>query len=207
MGLISAVLQSLSGGARRGPIRDVAALEDFLDRRASFLSQACVVEFCRVRAGIFWQKLFEEMDFQEKLTESCWKSYTPALAMLLEMTDGALRESAGLRQRALPASLEKIGRSVISRYPPPPGAPEDFWETQAQLLHERMGALREQPVRPVQDMAAPMARVIYDNLPLHKQIVRHDYDYIFNNLRMNLLRAHEDFINDADTGALAEKLV
>jgi hypothetical protein len=61
--------------------------------------------------------------------------------------------------------------------------------------------------RPVREMASPMARLIYDRLPIHKQIVRHDYDYIFNHLRMNLLRAHEDFEALAEPQALVEALL
>ena len=46
----------------------------------------------------------------------------------------------------------------------------------------------------MREMPKPMARMVFDALPIHKEIVTHDYDYIFNNLSMNLLRAHEDFI-------------
>jgi hypothetical protein len=208
MGLIRSIFErAFKGGGRRGPIRDADALADFLDRHAAFLSQSCITEFCRVRAGIHWQKLFDEREFQEKLSESCWKGYTPALTMLIEMTDATLRPSAGLRQRALPARLEKLGHSVMGRYPLPAGAPDNFWEEQKTLLSEHIAPLAGTVARPVREMAAPMARLIYKNLPLHKQIVRHDYDYIFNNLRMNLLRAYEDFEADADTAAIVDKLL
>ena len=52
-----------------------------------------------------------------------------------------------------------------------------------------------------------MARSVFDALPLHKEIVTHDYDYIFNNLRMNLLRAHEDFIAAAQLREIADDLL
>ncbi|MGL4488890.1 MAG: hypothetical protein ACRCU5_05535 [Rhizobiaceae bacterium] len=207
MGLISTIIQRIKGAAGHGPINNVQSLEDFLDRHAAFLSQSCVVEFCRVRSGIYWQKLFEEKEFQDRLYHSCWKSYTPALIMLIEMAEASLREPAGLGQRSLPSALEKVGLSVMARHPLPSGAPEDFWLGEQQLLHTRISALREQPVRPVRDMASPMAKVIYDNLPLHQHIVRHDYDYILNNLRMNLLRAHELFISDLDGKALSGELI
>jgi hypothetical protein len=207
MSLLKTILNKFNGGARRGPIDTVQSLEDFLDRHASFLSQSCIVEFCRVRAGIYWQKLFEEKEFQDRLYDSCWKSYTPALIMLLEMVEANLRESAGLSQRSLPMSLEKIGQSVMSRHPIPSGMPDDFWKLQEQTLHDHLVNLKVQAARPVREMASPMSKIIYDNLPLHKQIVRHDYDYILNNLRMNLLRAHENFIADAERKVLTEILI
>ena len=52
-----------------------------------------------------------------------------------------------------------------------------------------------------------MARKVFDALPLHKDVVTNDYDYIFNNLRMNLLRAHEDFLAAACLDVLADDLL
>ena len=38
-------------------------------------------------------------------------------------------------------------------------------------------------------------------VPIHPDLLTNDYDYIFNFLRMNLLRAHEDFLELADRTA------
>ena len=76
------------------------ALAAFMDSRAAFLAQKCVVEFCRVRAGVYWQKLFSEKEFQEALDTSRWRAYPPAFAMVAEMVEGALREAAGLTAAA-----------------------------------------------------------------------------------------------------------
>jgi hypothetical protein len=176
------------------PIVTAVELADFLDRRASFIAQKCVIEFCRVRAGVYWQKLFEEAEFKDKLNQSCWESYTPALAMLLEVVDADLREAAGLDQRNLPAALERLARQLVERYPVPNGAPPEFWDEQLQIVSERMRIISGEAARPIEKMAVPIARVVFDRLPIHKEIVRHDYDYIRNNLRMNLVRAHEDFL-------------
>ena len=206
MSLASLVAGAIGKLGPRPKISGCAGLEEFVDRHASFLAQKCIVEFCRVRAGIFWQKLFDEKEFRDKLTESCWLSYAPAAAMVLEMVDANLRQAAGLSQRALPAALEQTGAAVFARYPVPAGAPADFHAEQSLILGGRMREIEHAPARPVSEMAAPMARLIYDNLPIHKQIVRHDYDYIFSFLRMNLLRAHEDFLEAADLDALARAL-
>jgi hypothetical protein len=189
------------------PIATAADLADFLDARSAFLAQKCVVEFCRVRAGVYWQKLFSEEEFREKLTASCWQSFPPATAMLAEMIEGEIRPAAGLRQRHLPAAIENVAASVFARYPLPAGAPDDFWQEARQLVSERLEATQAGAPRPVRKVAEPMAKLIHRALPIHKDIVEHDYDYIRNNLRMNLLRAHEDFLKVADLGALADDLV
>lgn len=189
------------------PIATAAELADFLDARAAFLAQKCVVEFCRVRAGVYWQKLFSEEEFREKLTASCWQSFPPAAAMLAEMLEGAIRPAAGLRQRRLPAAIEEVAASVFARHPLPAGAPDDFWDEARKLVRERLEATQASAPRPVRKVAEPMAKLIHAALPIHKDIVAHDYDYIRNNLRMNLLRAHEDFLKVADLEALADDLL
>jgi hypothetical protein len=192
---------------REPPVTSAAELADFLDRRTSFIAQKCVIEFCRVRAGIYWQKLFDEEDFKDRLNLSCWESYTPVLAMILEVVDADLREAAGLRQRSIPAALEDVARQVTERYPVPQGAPADFWEQERKIIAERIKVLVAQPARPIEKMAAPLARMVYERLPIHKNIVRDDYDYIHNNLRMNLVRTHEDFLVLAKPADLVASLL
>jgi len=205
MGLIDTLVTKLF---RKEPViasRD--ALAGFIDSRASFLSQKCVVEFCRVRSGVYWQKLFSEDEFRENLQASCWNSYPPAAAMIVEMVEGVVRPAAGIRQRQLPAALMKVVDEVFSRRPVPAGAPDTFWTDARALVRERLDATQAGPPRPVRKVAEPMAKRIHGALPLHHTLVSHDYDYIRNNLRMNLLRAHEDFIAVANLEQLTRDLL
>lgn len=205
MGMLDAVVSSLFRKA--DPIVDTQGLGEFMDSRAAFMAQKCVVEFCRVRAGVYWQKLFSEQEFQDALTKSRWASYPPAFAMVAEMVEGALREPAGIRQRLLPGVLSRVAGNVFAKYAPPAGADPGFWTEALNLVNERLAATQGGAPRAVRDIPDPMAKLVFDALPIHKDIVSNDYDYIFNNLRMNLLRAHEDLLASADLGALADDLL
>jgi hypothetical protein len=205
MGLLEKILPGLFGRAQ--PIASAMELADFMDSRAAFLAQKCVVEFCRVRAGVHWEKLFREAEFQEELRQSRWKSYPPALAMVAEMIEGVLRPAAGLNQRHLPEALEKLARDIFARYPVPERAPDSFWNDALDLVRERLAATQAGPPRPVREVPHPTARLVFKALPLHKDVVTHDYDYIFNNLRMNLLRIHDDFLDVARLDVLARDLL
>lgn len=205
MGLLDGIVANMFGKAK--PIADRSALGRFMDSRAAFLAQKCVVEFCRVRAGVNWQKLFEEDDFQRALAQSRWRSYPPAFAMVAEMVEAALREPAGLGQRRLPAALEAVTADVFAAYPVPQGESETFWQSALDEVRERLAATQSGPPRPVREMPDPLARRIFDALPLHRTVVTNDYDYIFNNLRMNLLRAHEDFLAAARLESLVDDLL
>ncbi len=108
---------------------------------------------------------------------------------------------------SLPAALEAVARQVIARHPVPQGAPAGFWDHELEIIAERMRVITGEPARPIEKMAAPMARKVFERLPIHKDIVRHDYDYIRNNLRMNLVRTHEDFLAIARPAELVAELL
>ncbi len=205
MGLLDTVTAGLFRKAES--IADASALADFMDSRAAFMAQKCVVEFCRVRSGVYWQKLFSEKEFQTELAKSRWLSYPPAYAMVAEMTEGALRPAAGIRQRKLPGVLASLARQTFSRYKVPEGAADDFWIESAGLVEARLEATQSGPPRPVRNIPDPTARLVFDALPMHKDVVTNDYDYIFNNLRMNLLRAHEDLLQAGKLEAIANDLL
>jgi hypothetical protein len=205
MGLLDDLLAKFLRPAE--PIRDVDGLAQFMDSRAAFLAQKGIVEFCRVRAGVYWQKLFSEKPFQEALGRSRWQAYPPCYGMVAEMIEGALREPAGLRQRRLPAALEAVARQTFATYAIPADAVESFWGDAAELVHQRLAATQAGAPRPVREMPKPLARMVFEAVPIHPTLVTNDYDYIFNFLRMNLLRAHDDFTRLADRGAIVDELL
>lgn len=205
MGILGKISETVFG--RREVIATREALSDFIDSRAAFMCQKCVVEFCRVRAGVYWQKLFTEEEFISALGRANWMAFPPSVGMLAEMVEGVLREHAGLRQRALPMAIGEVCRDVFARHPVPEGLEADFWEHAAALVDERLEATQVGAPRPIRVVPDPLARLVFEALPIHESVVTNDYDYIFNNLRMNLLRFHSDFVEALDGPALVDDLL
>lgn len=195
MGLIDKIGRAI--GVKELRLRNRQDLAAFMDSRAAFLAQKCVVEFCRVRAGVYWQKLFSEEEFQRELTRSRWRSYPATYAMMAEMVEGALRVPAGTRRIALADALSAVAAQTFDRYSVPEGEVDAFWGEALRLVEDTLQKARGDAARPVREIPKPLARTVFDALPLHKDVVTNDYDYIFNNLRMNLLRAHEEFVQAA----------
>lgn len=205
MGLLDGLLPGFLRKAT--PIHGTADLADFMDARASFLAQKCIVEFCRVRAGVFWQKLFSEKEFQTALDQARWRAYPPCYAMVAEMVEGSLREVAAGRQRALETAIERVARMSFAKHPVPDGSPGTFWEDAAALVRGRLAAAQAGAPRPVREIPDPLARMVFDAVPIHPELLTNDYDYIFNFLRMNILRAHEDLLELADRAAIVDELL
>jgi hypothetical protein len=205
MGLLDTILPEFL--RKPQPIASAAELAAYMDSRAAFLAQKSIVEFCRVRAGVYWQKLFNETEFQTALNHSRWRAYPACYAIMAEMVEGALREPAGVRQRGLPAALQKVAIATFSKYAVPEGSPATFWNDAAELTRQRLAATQSGPPRPVREIPKPLARTVFEMVPIHQDLLTNDYDYIFNFLRSNLLRAHEDFLAEADRRALVDELL
>ena len=187
-------------------IAGAEALQAFMDGRASFMAQKGIVEFCRVRAGVYWQKLFTEDDFRYALSYSCWQAYAPALALVSEMVEAALRPAAGIDRPRVAAAIEQLARAAYLAYPAPQGFTEAQWTERFGLVSQRLAEATGRAAQPVREMPKGLAELVFEALPIHPSIVRNDADYIHNNIRMNLLRAHDDFLAAADLPGLAAQL-
>jgi hypothetical protein len=204
MTLFTDISRRLSG--RRERIQDMAGLTKFIETRTSFVTQKCITEFCRVRAGVHWEKLFKEQEFGDALLVSTWSSFTPVLAMMMEMVEGVMRSPAGASQDVLRASLVEMATDIRSGMHLPPQMDENLWKNQSDLVANALARAALAAPRPVRVVASPLAETVFRLLPLHESVVANDDDYIFNNLRVGLLRAHDDFIGSADLRALVRSL-
>ncbi len=206
MRFVEAIRAGISRRRRR--ITSSEDLSAFLKSRTAFISQKCVTEFCRVRAGVYWEKLFREAPFQEALMGSTWLSYTPVQAMLGEMIEGVLRPVTPIHEeQPLREALVMVAAKVRGELVPPGPVDKDAWAAQAGMVAERLAQAGLAAPRPVRDLASPLARNVFDVLPIHESLLTHDFDYIFNNLRMNVLRAHEDFLGSVEPADLVRELV
>jgi hypothetical protein len=203
--MLSGILSKLARSPER--ISDAGSTGRFLSARASFVSQKCVTEFCRVRTGVYWEKLFREAQFQDALMRSNWMAFTPALAMLTEMVEGVLRPSETTEAQRLRQALGRLAGDIRTEMAPPAQVDRGEWDAQAGLVAERLDQAGLAPPRPVRMLADPLAKAVFDVLPLHVSLLKNDFDYIFNNLRMNVLAAHTAFVDTADPEAIVRDLL
>jgi hypothetical protein len=181
-------------------------LSTFISGRTSFTAQKCITEFCRVRAGVHWEKLFREQEFGDALLASTWASFTPVLAMITEMVEGVLRGPAGASGDEVRARLVDLAEDIRAGMKLPPQADESLWKSQSGMVAAELARAALAAPRPVRQIPSPLADTVFRLLPLHESVVANDDDYIFNNLRAGLLRAHDDFIARADRTALVRSL-
>src|SRR5258707_722388 len=136
---------------KRDPIRDAAALADFIDGNAAFLMQKGIYEYSRARAGHYAKVLFREPGFHAAVEVSRWRAYPLGLAMVAEMVEGVLRAHVGDRHVRL-ESLIALVLAVFDRYAVPPELGEQEWRGHRAELAHRLQLVGLHPPKRVMDI-------------------------------------------------------
>lgn len=183
-------------------IADAAALADFLDTRAAFLTQKSIFDYVRGRSGSYFTMIITEEAFKANLEEGRWKSYPYALSIVAEMAHGVLLPLAGEPVR-LATGLREVALDAFDRYPVPAPLGSETWTQSRADLARRVDQVALHPPKPVKDIPIPFAQVFFDNMPIHERLRENDFLQIREQLRINLLSMHRDFTKYADLPALA----
>jgi hypothetical protein len=201
-----ALLETLARWLRPEPIASVPELQAFMDSRAAFIAQKCVVEYARARTGVLSTKLFKEAAFKEALTRSRWTTYTIAYCDVSEMVEGLLRSRVRLSRTELAQRLLDWGQAAFLAHGLPEGAPPDFWARAIERLERRLAEARLHAPKPVREIPKTDMDEVFANLPIHESLRGHDYELVQNNLRTNLVRVHEDFLAAVDFDRLVRSI-
>lgn len=175
------------------PIASRDSLKEFMDTRAAFIAQKCVIEFCRVRAGVQWIKLFQEEAFVSALDRSRWVSFGATLAQVTEMIHGVLREQQTHADARLTTILCSLAEEIVNEHASRSSPPANFDSRAMELVKFHLRHAAVGPSKPVRSIPDATSGIVFDSLPLAEIARRHDADYISNNLRMNLVAVHEEF--------------
>lgn len=200
------LLHRLADWFRNPAIATIDSLEEFIDSRAAFMAQKCVVEYCRARSGVLSMKLFKEPAFLEALHHSRWTTYAVVYCDIAEMVEGVLRPHARGTPNRLAERLAHLAERTFASHGLPEGAPEGFWSDAVARLERRLALAQLHAPRPVRDIPKTEIEAILVSLPIHPSLRGEDYELLQNNLRINLVRIYEEFISRVDRETLGAEL-
>jgi hypothetical protein len=190
---------------RQPPIRDLAALADFIDQHAAFLVQKGIYEYSRARAGHYAKVLFAEQGFQQAVEKSRWQAYPLGLAMVGELVEGVLRPFGDDRLEQVVA-LRTLVLSVFDRYPVPVAVGAEKWSDVRADLARRLQHVGLHAPKRAFDVAEPFAETYFDLMPIHEKLRGRDFPTTRNYLRVTLCNIHDEFTRRMDAGVLAAML-
>jgi hypothetical protein len=190
---------------RPPPIRDVAALVDFIDQQSAFVAQKGIYEYSRARAGHYAKVLFREPEFLAAVERSRWSAFPLGLVMVAEIVEGILRPHAADRRRQLDA-LAALVLSVFDRYPVPPSLGAAAWGEARGELAGRLNLIGLHPPKRAMDVPEPWADTYFNLMPIDAKLRAPDYPTIRNYLRVTMINIHDEFSKRMDALALAGAL-
>jgi hypothetical protein len=188
------------------PIRDRAALADFIDGNAAFLIQKGIYEYSRARAGHYAKVLFGEPEFHTAVEASRWRAYPLGLAMVAEMVEGVLRAHVGEERRAAQEALSDIVLGVFDRYPVPAALSEHEWHEQRAELARRLQLIGLHSPKLAMDIPEQWAQAYFDLMPIHEKLRARDFPTTRNYLRVAICNIHDEFTGRLDAPAVAASL-
>lgn len=168
------------------------------------VSQKCTIEYCRAKAGTFWDKLFGEPSFQAALGVCHWEGYAAVLADVVVVAEGYLRPHAPDLPR-LSGWLTEAFSAGLATYPVPAHRPEG-WGDVEQALRLRLAAVQLSPVQPVHLVGQTSGNRIFEVLPIHPSLRRDDRELVRNNVRFGLCRSYEDMKQRVDPARVVRVL-
>jgi len=182
----------------------VASAQDlgrFVASRAAFVAQRGTLDYCRARAGMGWQKLFEEAEFREALDLCRRAVFRPALLDVAETCQILLRHSVAEPAIIVDAFADCIAAATAD--PAFAGAADG--ETRA-LLQARLARALLAPPRMVVTLGEETIEAAMERLPFHPRIVRGDRDVIENGVKVALCGVYAELERTCRLPALVEDL-
>jgi hypothetical protein len=197
-------LRRLFLGHRQATVATEDELADFLAAQTAYVSQRTVLEYCRARTGLNWDKLLQEEPFVQSFEVCRWDAYATLLPEIAELVLIRLRRQGMLAPQAYLPGLIEAARAALLRHPVP--AHRSSWAEAAAEIERHLALILLAEPRPVHLMGFKASDVIFDILPIHADLRREDREMFRNSLRFALCRAFEETTRRLDVPALEASL-
>jgi len=188
-----------------GRLRRPSELADFVAGSAAYLSQASVYSYCRARTGFMGPKLFDEEPFVQSVEVCRWETYAASLGDVALVLDGALRAQAEEPPEARLALLHDAHAAGLDRHPLPAHRPQGWGDAKETFAGRLARAQLARPAAPA-EIAAHAGTVLFEHLPFHASLLRHDRDMVINSMRFRMARFADELDRRLDLAALAAAL-
>ena len=188
----------------RPPVATLDELADFLAAQTAYVSQRTVLEYCRARSGLNWDKLFREKAFIDSLEVCRWEAYAEVLAEVAELALILLRrQSPADPQLYLPGLAAAAGAALL-RHPVPDHRPS--WDAASAAIEQHLAQSVLAAPRAVHLVGFGAADAIYARLPIHPDLRPQDREMFRNSVRFALCRVFDEMTRRLDVPALAHAL-
>ena len=175
---------------RKGTVADVAALQHFLDSRASHIAQTTLYGYLRTRAGTRFPVLFENDAYVVSINHAKWQMWLACLSDLSVFASGLLAH----RSPADPAAAGAVVRRAVEAILERTGTPDDsgpLFAQGAEAVRSRLSrcdrhARDETAFTESPEALVRHAPIIAELMALDEEIVRNSVRFRWQEVRREL---------------------
>lgn len=183
------------------PIIDLQALQQFLDTRASHVTQTTLYGYLRTRAGSRYPELFANEDFAMAINAAKWNIWVACLSDLSIYAGGLISRRGESQDADTARVVTEAVEAILQRTGVPEEADGEFSNLVVQL-RERLNGCSWRSV-PDNDMAfslSPAALVRW--APIVDQLKNLDEDIVKNSVRFRWQEVRRELRASLDAEAL-----
>ncbi len=190
---------------RRKRVAEMAALEDFLDSRASLVAQTTLYGYLRTRAGMRYPVLFENDAYVESINHAKWQMWLACLSDLSVFAGGliARRSVANAEPEIAGGIARKAAFFVLERK----GIPADsgpLFADSAQDLRRRLDACTWTAVGDDEDAFVESPQALVLHAPIIPELMLLDEEIVRNSVRFRWEEIRCELREKLDASALLE---
>ena len=198
-------LRRLLGRRRWPPVTAGHELADFLAAQTAYVAQRSVIEYCRARTGLNWDKLFSEQLFLDRLEVCRWEAYAIVLAEVAELALIRLRRDGAADPETYLPGLVAAAHAALLRHPVP--GHRTSWTDAADAIERHLARALLAAPRPVHLLGLHSADAIFDLLPIHADLRPEDREMFQNSVRFAICGAFDAMARCFDVPALEASLL
>ena len=188
------------------PIRDLAALAEFIDEQSAFLVQKGIYDYSRARSGHFAKVMLADKGFQNALDRSRWRAFPLGLAMVGETIEGMLTTASAADRLARLAAFNRLVLSVFDRYPKPEALSDEEWKQGREALALHLERLGLHPPKRVIDIPEPFAQRYFEMMPFDKPFLTPDAPTAHGFMKLQLVAMQDELAKRMDTVRILQEL-
>lgn len=161
-------------------------LQDFLESRAAYLVQKSITEYSQARANMMFTSLLGEKQFQSAYEAARWTAYPAGLAMVAEVIAGQLRDRLERSATEAETLVARLSNAVIEKMLDHGPLDDEHWSAARKDIETALARAGLASPRRAHAIAGDRARIIFDALPFHDAIRKHDFGMFRNTLAFHL---------------------
>jgi hypothetical protein len=193
-------------GSRRWPsVTTGQELADLLAAQTAYVAQRSVIEYCKARTGLNWEKLSLEQSFLDRLEVCRWEAYAVVLADVAELALIRLRRDGAAAPEAYLPGLVAAARAALRRHPVP--SHRTSWTDAADAIERHLARAALAAPRPVHLIGLQSADAIFDLLPIHPDLRPQDREMFQNSVRFAICGAFDAMSGCIEVPALETSLL